>query len=287
MISIRRSPARERNDQIREREAGTRSNREWLAESTLGEGILLLGGSSVIDFRLRVAQSHLRADLTPSCWSIAGILLDADTFASVPLGRADPSAVPRMNGIQFCSLADYDDPRRYPNIAIVQFAHDPAGVIRRELDLAREGRGVVIERGVVDLPSFIVPWLAFAWGAGQQVNPLFQERGIPSAVFVETVYAVAGVELTPGLSSASSCPEAIWQSARWWQEFYESAKSRPDDKRAAPIVPQGEFALRQPAAAVLDEPQPPASESAASSRGARASGTRGSTRRPRQRRARR
>ena len=61
----------------------------------------------------------------------------------------------------------------------------------------------------------MLPWLAFLWGVSGSTNPLLSGTGLPSSAFVETVFAMAGFELTPGLSSASSCPEAIWQSAKW------------------------------------------------------------------------
>jgi hypothetical protein len=59
------------------------------------------------------------------------------------------------------------------------------------------------------------------WGTKGSSNPLLEGKGVPSSAFVETVFAMAGFELTPGLSSASSCPEAMWQSAKWWTDFYE------------------------------------------------------------------
>jgi len=43
-------------------------------------------------------------------------------------------------------------------------------------------------------------------------------HGMPSAAMLETAYATNGFDLTPGLESRSSCPEAIWQSASWWHE---------------------------------------------------------------------
>src|SRR6185295_5898035 len=48
-------------------------------------GLLLLGGASVTDFHIRVAQSSLRFDLTPSHWSQVGVLSDPNSFYSVPL----------------------------------------------------------------------------------------------------------------------------------------------------------------------------------------------------------
>lgn len=65
---------------------------------------------------------------------------------------------------------------------------------------------------------------------------------------------MSGFELTPGLSSASSCPEAIRQSAKWWTPFFEDAVRDIGLDHAVPIVPQGWFAIRQPSAAVDVEP---------------------------------
>jgi hypothetical protein len=86
---------------------------------------------------------------------------------------------------------------------------------------------------------------------------------------------MAGFELTPGLSSASSCPEAIWQSAKWWTYYYESAakeRERAIDRlteaeggaevasagtaerlaAALPMIPTGFFIVRQRAASVVE-----------------------------------
>lgn len=38
---------------------------------------------------------------------------------------------------------------------------------------------------------------------------------------VEAVLAASGYDITPGLDSHASCPEAIWQAARWWHHYYE------------------------------------------------------------------
>jgi hypothetical protein len=51
--------------------------------------------------------------------------------------------------------------------------------------------------------------------------------GMPSAAMVETVTGAAGFDLTPGLESRASCPEAIWQSARWWHEYHAENKEGP------------------------------------------------------------
>jgi hypothetical protein len=41
------------------------------------------------------------------------------------------------------------------------------------------------------------------------------------------VLGAAGFDLTPGLESRASCPEAIWQAAKWWHKYYEDQKRAP------------------------------------------------------------
>jgi hypothetical protein len=247
MLAMRYSQATAPNASLREVPARAgESNRAWLARQGASSGIILLGGSSLAHFRIRVAQSHVRSDLLPSCWSLVGVLEDDRAFASVPIdGGADPSEVPRTNGVRRCRLDEYDDPVRFPNIAVVQFTDD-VRAIHDNIERVKS------QRSVIDLPTLILPWLGFIWSAGQAGNPLLAGSGLPSAAFVETVYGIAGIELTPGLSSASSCPEAIWAAAKWWHPFYQADTGVGDAAHAGPRVPTGYFALRQPAAAVVD-----------------------------------
>jgi hypothetical protein len=51
-------------------------NFAWLKATGYRDGVLLLGGTSIVDFRMRVAQSELRQDLLPSFWSTCGLLID-------------------------------------------------------------------------------------------------------------------------------------------------------------------------------------------------------------------
>jgi hypothetical protein len=80
MIRFRISTAAEVNPQLKEIRDTRLSNVEWLQKhgsEYLREGsLLLLGGSSIIDFRLRVAQSHARSDMRPSLWSHVAILTE-------------------------------------------------------------------------------------------------------------------------------------------------------------------------------------------------------------------
>jgi hypothetical protein len=264
------SPSVEPNPKLVEKkpERGE-GNRKWLAR--LGEqggvkldenGIVLIGGTSVADFRVRVAQSAARHDMVPSFWSLCGILLEGGVFVTVPLDlRArdassarrrrhndDVSEIPKSNAVRTCSLDEYDDPKRYPNIAVVRYA-------KVHQKVHKHIRRVQMDRSIVDLAALMLPWLGFVWGTRGSTNPLSQGMGLPSAAFVETVFAMAGFELTPGLSSTSSCPEAMWQSAKWWSGFYEETSARLADDASAtavPMAPEGFFVTRQREAAIAD-----------------------------------
>jgi hypothetical protein len=222
MLPVRKSPDAEANaafieDKQRARETNLSWIRRWRADSAafFGAGdVILLGGNSLSDFRIRVAQSHIRHDLTPSYWSLVGILDANDMVLTAPLWPLlAPDRVPLSNGIQAIPLSTFDNPARWRNIGVIRFPGvqlDPVDCVTR----LRE------QRSIIDIPTLILPWLGFVWGAGTGGNPLLNGFGVPSAVLVETAYGMAEVELTPGLAAASSCPEAIYQAARWWTGYY-------------------------------------------------------------------
>lgn len=242
MLGIRRSPDSTENDRLREVPSlDGEPNSAWLERAQMTLGVILIGGSNLVDFRVRVAQSHARADLLPSFWSRAGILTGDGAILSVPFTQ-DAALLPGRNAIVESPIEEYDDPERYPNLAVIQFATDEAAALAN-------ARRLAFERSVIDLPSLLLPWLAFVWGAGPARNPLTDGLGVPSAAFVETAYGIARVELTPGLSSGSSCPEAIWQAAKWWGAYYAEAHDLTGSEGS---VPEGSFVIRQPAASVIE-----------------------------------
>jgi hypothetical protein len=227
-ISIRHAPASSRNEEIKEVEAKEgESNLDWLKRAAGGEdvngSVILLGGGDLEHFRVRCAQSRLRSDMLPSFWSLAGILTNERGFVSVTLEVKDVSLVPQTNGVRRCRLSDYADPKWFPNVAVLRFTDSLRPITD---NIARVER----QRSVIDLPSYVLPWLGHVWGTGAGDNPLVAGYGLPSAAFVETVFGLSGIELTPGLSSSSSCPEAIWSTALWWHDFYEA---RADDEARA------------------------------------------------------
>jgi hypothetical protein len=247
MIRFRISTAAEANPQLNEVPDAGLSNVEWLQKhggEHLQEGsLLLLGGSSITDFRIRVAQSHARSDMRPSLWSHVAMVTVrqgqtwglSEVWLTPAKGFDD---VPSCNARQDNTLDHYGDPLLWCNIALLSFPVDGKAVHEGIQRLSRD-------RGIVDLGELIVPWLAFVWGVGNAPNPLLQDKGLPCAAYAETVMSIAGLELTPGMSSQSSCPEAIWQSAKWWYQFY--AQTASDGQ-----LPKGIYTLRQLSAAATE-----------------------------------
>lgn len=251
MIPTRESPVSEPNEQLQEiAPEAAEGNAAWLARAPLHNGIVLLGGTSLVDFRLRVAQSQLRSDLTPSYWSLCGLFAADGSVATVTLQPDDISDVPRTNAVRTASIDDFDDPAEWPNICVLRFA-DNWDVV------AQHGRRLAERRTIVDLPALVLEWLAYAWATGDGANPLVAGNGIPSAAFVHAAHSLAGIELTPGLASTASCPEAIWQAVKWWHEYYAGVAELGTSIEAKPVIPYGVYALRQRSAAVRLPPQAP------------------------------
>ena len=71
------------------------------------------------------------------------------------------------------------------------------------------------------------------------------------------------MELTPGLAAASSCPEAIYQAAKWWSGYYQQTagpqttgtRRRRKKVDEPPTHPTGRYLLRQREATYV-EPKP-------------------------------
>jgi hypothetical protein len=190
--------------------------------------IALVGGADTLSFRLRVAQSHLRPDMLPSYWSdailvqLAGESLDGAQAIHVPLAQPEgPVYAPKVNGVVTRPVKDFGDPALYPNIALIALPFAQAEMLRR-VKIFRESRPTL------DALEHVLRWLAYSWGVARTGNPLHDNYGVPSACMLETVCAAVGFDLTPGLESRASCPEAIWSAAMHWQEYYaktvESAK---------------------------------------------------------------
>ncbi|HWC76684.1 MAG TPA: hypothetical protein VG778_04440, partial [Blastocatellia bacterium] len=104
-------------------------NLQWLIRNLPSEDrshLVMVGGKSPTDFRLRVAQSHLRHDMAPSHWSHAFLLgkigknAASATAHEISLQPQDGFGFPPpTNGVQKGKVGRYANPDEYPNIAVL------------------------------------------------------------------------------------------------------------------------------------------------------------------------
>lgn len=198
--------------------------------------ILLLGGRTATSFRVRVAQSHVRHDLTPSQWSHAALVgglaeddLGATVLYEISMEPPDGFGFPTPdNGLQVGRLSAYDDAGHFPNIALlrvpVPMSEWLEGPLEGEISILERFKK---QRSVLDATELLLDWLAFVWGVGGAANPLLGGQGVPSAAMIEGILSAAQFDVTPGLESRASCPEAIWQAAKWWHTYYSEQDQDP------------------------------------------------------------
>lgn len=248
MLSIQESVLRDsdRNSDIRTLARQVKeSNRAWLIRALadarfkqVDVAILLIGGRNSLDLPLRFAQSLARYDRSPSSWSEAGLVVLGKRRIPRVFGIHLPSIMLPMqhrndrllrnvptwnNGVQDDVLASIDNPVDYPNIALIGMGAPILEEVGKRLTDASPKRSIDDaisqfrrRQDVIAVADSAWRWLGYCWGVRDQQNPLHQGFGLPSAMFVEIVMASIGVDITPGLASNSSCPEALWQTFNWW-----------------------------------------------------------------------
>ena len=228
MYAIRVSAAKAHNERFLERpRADDETNLHWFEQARAalpdhdGSAILLLGGRDVAHFRLRAAQSVARNDLSPSHWSHAALITRTDRpwTARTPLHEIAlvPSQgfgwPPSCNAVVQARLSDYTRADLFPNVAVISVPCAPKDVERELTAFERKPLEV-------DAVSLLVTWLGYLWGSNTEGNPLQRSIGLPSAVLVDAVISSAWRDLTPGLATTASCPEAIWQAVKHWSEYH-------------------------------------------------------------------
>jgi len=197
--------------------------------------VVLFGGSDRAAFRLRLAQAHLRDDLWPSHWSHVVLLgSQQDDFSKTDVYeislqmRQGFEASIDLNGLQSNAISRYNRAQAYPNICVLRLEVPAAAWLQPRgqqvvsvLDMFKR------QRAVLDAPELVLGWLAFLWGVGRTPNPLFEGRGVPSAVMIDAVLSAVGFDISPSIDSRLSSPESFWQAAKWWHDFYEGNQADP------------------------------------------------------------
>lgn len=222
-------------------------NVRWLERQLkgyTGVAIVLAGGRNNLSFRLRVAQAHLRFSFTPSHWSHCFLLLQGtrdgvayEISLEPPRGFGFAGAT---NAMQEAPLTSYESVDQWPNLAVIRLAAIDA-------DKAADSvRHFAKQRAIVDAVSLLIPWLAFAWGAGNAGNPVLEGIGLPSAAMIEAVCNGCGYDISPTTSSRSSTPEALWQATKWWYHAPRTAKAAEKEWKEGelpPDLPVGAFII--------------------------------------------
>jgi hypothetical protein len=158
-----------------ERLAGE-NNVGWIerAREQLGGArlVLLLGGKSHTDFRVRSAQAEARDDVTPSSWSHCGFLeANADATAEwsvceVSLERFEDGRLGSGNAIRRAPLKKYGTRAAYPNVALVALPNAKWDGYESAVNVLSRARADL------DLVALVVHWLGYVWGVEHPSNPL-------------------------------------------------------------------------------------------------------------------
>ena len=245
MINFRGSPAIEPFEECREApRRRNEDNEQWLKRTitTLQKArpklddpatyVVLLGGVRTYDYRLRIAQSHLRSDVTPSHWSHVFMFASTDDGVAGDSEILEASLEPyegfqvpsKFNGLQWAPLLRYRSPDYYPNIAVIRVPVPPAAWCESQRGQKSIVTQFTDQRVVLDVTSLYLLWLGFVWCACDAGNPLLSGQGVPSAAVIESLIGSCGYDMSPGLDAAASSPEAFWQTAKWWQQYFADLK---------------------------------------------------------------
>jgi hypothetical protein len=204
-------------------------NLETLESEEDGEGaafLVMVGGKEKSHFRLRVAQAQLRHDRSPSHYSHVALLRASGWARGGSLweialeSKRGFGFPPEDNGVQTGSLSHYASTSQFPNLAVLRLPVKLSDMQSR-LKVFKQ------QRGELDCVELMVLWLAYVWSVARAPNPLLDGHGTPGAAFIEALAAASGFDLTPGIESRASCPEAIWQAAKWWHKYYAAANQAP------------------------------------------------------------
>lgn len=211
--------------------------------------VLLTGNADLLGFRMRVAQSHARTDMTPSCFDHTVLIVedgDGKSAYHVDMRHLPVNDVVASNAVRReADLTFLEVPwAMTPNLALVAFPVDDTDELKNAVAWLCNAR--LSE----DLVGPMYQWLGFVWGCPGATNPLLARVGMPSAMFVEACLAAVRCDITPGVVERVATPEAIWQ-ARFWSEYYRapgSGRAKAKGVKTDKQNPLGYYVLKQPAA---------------------------------------
>jgi hypothetical protein len=186
-----------------------------------GPWILLVGGSSLADSRVRLAQAAIRLDERPSPWSHVALVLDVDSkdvraSTGAEIRLSPPSTTgPERSYVSFFRLGDYADDAAFPNLGVVSVeVRTGSGLGARVRERALRRNPAYDDRPV---GAVLSAWNAYLFDPTRRTNPLLENVPHPGAAYLDFVFAGSGLDLTPAARSPAVSPEHLWATLRYFE----------------------------------------------------------------------
>lgn len=190
-----------------------RSNAAFVEEHARAGRVGLVGGASVVDRAIALAQRPLARAAGKSAWSHAFLFQGrrADGQHWVIESDLDVHRKHVRLGVQENRASKYADEAAWPSIAILDF-----GLTAREVErvhaLALE---LVAERVRYSVRELLGTLAAMrSPRARAKANPLAREHALFCSAFVQHVFRECGVDLVPGVDVKHTAPEDLARSQR-------------------------------------------------------------------------
>ena len=243
MMSMRASTAGPQRRLVEQKPKRGEANVAWLTRAEIEQGVVLLGGATLADVRVRFAQSLLRHDLTPVL--VVAALLARARRLTVPLDAiGDPVESAAANAYPALAARSLSTTRPLPERRAHRLRRVRTGARDAAADVGRQ-------RGLIDLPGLLVGVARLDLGRARP-TPAARRAGVPSAAFVEVGprhrrhRADAGarlrLELPRGDLAVGPLVERLLPRIRADRVCVPACS--PDAGHAQPSVPAGAFAIR-------------------------------------------
>jgi hypothetical protein len=184
------------------------SNQEFLARYARAGRVGLSGGDTLVDKAICRAERHLDDQERWSTWSHAFFFEGerADGHQWVIESDLQFHRKHIQLGVQENRVTKYFDEKMYPTLAVLDFGLTEAQVAQ----LLREGLELVATRARYSLRELVGTFIALHRPElrGQE-NVLSRECSLFCSAFVQHLFRVAGLDLSPGVQEKNTTPEDI------------------------------------------------------------------------------
>jgi hypothetical protein len=184
------------------------SNQKFLETHARPGRVGLIGGTTLIEKAIRMAERRVDAEKRWSLWSHAFLFQGKRWDGHHWVIESDLQILHKhiQLGVQENRIAKFFDEKSYPNLAVLDFGlAEPQAAV-----LLREGLEMVATHAIYSLRELI--GALFALGHPrfrQRHNLLAREKSMYCSGFVQHVFLKAGIDLAPGVHASHGTPEDI------------------------------------------------------------------------------